>query len=82
MSLVISKDIRSYMTFPELDKMKDLKMVAFTDASLGNINKGTGSTGAFIIWVMEKTGNYCPIAWNAHKIKRVVRSTLEAECRA
>ena len=73
------KDIRSYMTFPELDKMKELKMVVFTDASLGNINEGTGSTGAFIIWVMDKTGNCCPIAWNAHKIKRVVRSTLAAE---
>ena len=28
---------------------------------------------------MDKTGNCCPIAWNAHKIKRVVRSTLAAE---
>ena len=73
------KDIRSYMTFPELDKMKELKMVVFTDASLGNTNEGTGSTGAFIICVMDKTGNCCPIAWNAHKIKRVVRSTLAAK---
>ena len=32
-----------------------------------------------IIWVMDKTGNSCPIAWNAHKVKRVVRSTLAAE---
>ena len=31
------KDIRSYMTFPELDKMKELKMVVFTDVSLGDI---------------------------------------------
>ena len=28
---------------------------------------------------MDKTGNCCPIAWNAHKIKMVVRSTLAAE---
>ena len=54
-------------------------MVVFTDASLGNINEGTGSTGAFSIWVMDKTGHCCPIAWNAHKIKRVVRSTLAPE---
>ena len=54
-------------------------MVVFTDASLGNINEGTGRTGAFIIWVMDKTGHCCHIAWNAHKIKRVVRSTLAAE---
>ena len=31
------------MTFPELDKMKELKMVVFTDASLGNINEGTNA---------------------------------------
>ena len=43
------KDIRSYITFPALDKMKELKIVLFADASLGNINEGTGSTGAFII---------------------------------
>ena len=73
------EDIQSYMTFPELDKMKELKMVVFTNASLGNINEGTGSTGAFIIWVMDKTGHCCPVAWDAHKIKRVVRSTLAAE---
>ena len=57
------------MTFPELDKMKELKMVVLTDASLDNINEGTGSTDAYIIWVMDKTGNSCPIAWNAHSQK-------------
>ena len=44
-----------------------------------NINEGTGSTGAYIVWLMDNTGQCCPIAWNAHKIKRVVRSTLAAE---
>ena len=28
---------------------------------------------------MDKTGHCCPITWNAHKIKRVLRSTLAAE---
>ena len=28
---------------------------------------------------MDKTGHCCPIVWNAHKIKRVVRSFLAAE---
>ena len=72
------KDIKSFMTFPRLDRSY-LKIVVFTDASLGNINEGLGSTGAYIVWMMDKTGNCCPIAWNAHKIKRVVRSTLAAE---
>lgn len=73
------KDIQSFMTFPKMDKTKELKVIVFTDASLGNINEGTGSTGAFIIWLMDSTGKCCPIAWNAKKIKRVVRSTLAAE---
>ena len=51
----------------------------FTDASLGNINEGTGSTGAHIVWLMDNSGRCCPVTWNAHKIKRVVRSTLAAE---
>ena len=29
--------------------------------------------------MIDITGHCCPIAWNAHKIKRVVRSTLAAE---
>ena len=73
------KDIKSFMTFPKLDKTKELKVVVFTDAFLGNINEGTGSTGAYIIWLMDNTGRCCLIAWNAKKIKRVVRSTLAAE---
>ena len=72
------KDIRSFIQFPGLDKTK-LTVVVFTDASLGNINKGTGSTGAHIVWLMDNSGRCCPVTWNAHKIKRVIRSTLAAE---
>ena len=56
-------------------------IVVLTDASLGNtcINDGTGSTGAYIVWLMDNTGQCCSAVWNAHKIKRVVRSTLAAE---
>ena len=73
-----SKDIQSFLFFPRLNKA-ELKIVVYTDASLGNINGGTGSTGALIVWLMDNRGQCCPIAWNAHKIKRVVRSTLAAE---
>ena len=73
------KDIQSFMTFPRLTSLEDLKIVVFSDASLGNINDVAGSTGAFIVWLMDNTGQCCPIAWKAHKIKRVVRSTLAAE---
>ena len=53
------KDIKSFMTFPKLDKTKELKVVVFTDASLGNINEGTGSTGAYIIWLMLSDSMEC-----------------------
>ena len=31
-------------------------MAVYTDASLGNINEGTGSTGAYFVWLMDSTG--------------------------
>lgn len=72
-------DICSFLTFPKLNKSSELKIVVFTDAAMGNISDGTGSVGAFIVWLMDNTGQCCPLAWSAHKIKRVVRSTLAAE---
>ena len=58
------KDTKSYMTFPRLDR-NNLKLVVFTDASPGNINEGLGSKGAYIVWMTDKTGNCCHIAWNS-----------------
>ena len=51
----------------------------FSDAALGNINSGKGSTGALIIWIKDRKGNCCPICWQANNIKRVVCSTIAAE---
>ena len=73
------KDINSFLTFSKLNKSSVIKVVVFTDASMGNINDGTGSIGAYIVWLLDKKRHCCPIAWNAHKIKRVVRSTLAAK---
>ena len=63
------------MTFPRLTSLVDLKIVF----SLGNINDGAVSTGAFIVWRMDNIGQFCPNEGNAHKTKCVVRSTLAAE---
>lgn len=60
-------------------KDSELAIIVFTDASLGNVNGGTGSTGAHIIWLADNTGLCCPIAWHASKIRKVVRSTIAAE---
>lgn len=73
------QEIDSLLTFPNLLKESNLKIILFTDASLGNVSNGTGSTGAYILWIMDQNGNCCPISWQANKIKRVVRSTIAAE---
>ena len=74
------KDIRSMILFPKLSKnFKDWKIVVVTDASLCNINGGTGSTAGHIVWLMDCYGKCCPLSWHAIKIKRVVRSTIAAE---
>ena len=74
------KDIRSINSFPNLSsKTSDWKIVVFTDASLCNINDGTGSTAGYIVWLVDHQGKCCPLSWHAGKIKRVVRSTIAAE---
>ena len=74
------KDIRSMISFPALSRnIDDWKIVVFTDASLCNINNGTGSTAGHIIWLMDCHGKCCPVSLHANKIKRVVRSTIAAE---
>ncbi|KAK6191184.1 hypothetical protein SNE40_002922 [Patella caerulea] len=74
------KDIDSVLNFPKLQCDKsELKLVLYTDASLGNLNNGLGSTAAHILWLVDSNHNSCPISWHSAKIKRVVRSTLAAE---
>ncbi|XP_053390666.1 uncharacterized protein LOC128553510 [Mercenaria mercenaria] len=74
------KDVRSFLSFPRLSSnVSDWRIVVFTDASLCNINDGTGSTAAFVIWLADTQGRCCPLDWHTNKIKRVVRSTIAAE---
>ena len=44
-----------------------------------NINDGSGSTLAHIVWLMDKFGHCCPIRSKANKICIVVCSTIAAE---
>jgi len=74
------KDVRSMIAFPRLsNRVSDWRIVIFTDASLCNINKGAGSTAAYVVWLAGNQGKCCPLAWHTNKIKRVVRSTIAAE---
>ena len=54
----------------------------WTDASLFTLNEGVNSTGAMLILLVNEEGTCVPIVWQANKIKRIVRSSLEAECLA
>ena len=74
------KDTKSIVKFPSMNKnIHTWKIIVFTDASLCNINDGTGSTAGHIVMVMDRHGESCPLYWHSGKIKRVVRSTIAAE---
>ena len=56
-------------------------LVAFCDASFASLPNG-GSQGAFIIFLIDCNGTYCPLTWQSRRIRRVVKSTIAAECLA
>lgn len=66
--------------FPSLClPVESWKLVVFTDAAHANICNGTGSVGAYVVFLVDSDGKCCTLAWKANKIKRVVRSSLAAE---
>ncbi|CAC5357015.1 unnamed protein product [Mytilus coruscus] len=75
------QDIGPIQFFPSLkgNVTEDWEIFVFSDAVLGNINDGKGSTGAHIVWIKDRIGKCCPISWQANKIERVVRSSIAAE---
>lgn len=52
-----------------------------SDASYGCLPDGS-SQGGFIIFLCDERERCVPITWSTTKIKRIVRSTLAAECMA
>ena len=73
-----AKKISSKLIIPNLSDMADVKFVAYCDASFGAL-AGGGSQGGYIIFLVGSNDNYLPIAWQSHRIKRVVKSTHAAE---
>ena len=66
--------------FPRLD-IKKLRMLVYSDASLGNLDDKLKSCKAYIVFLADDT-RACPLTWNCKKIDRVCSDTLEAETRA
>lgn len=59
----------------------DCSIVSFCDASFGNLPNG-GSQGAYFTFLIDQAGVYVPIAWQSRRVRRVVKSTVAAECLA
>ena len=64
--------------FPRLN-LQACSLVGFCDASFANL-PDSGSQGAFLIFLVDSNGLYCLIAWQSRRIRRVVHSTIAAEC--
>ena len=62
-----------------LAKFKEkVEIEVFTDASYGNSIDDSPQIG-YIVAVRDNEGNRCPIVWKSKCVRRVARSTIEAE---
>ena len=71
---------RVSIKFPMLD-LSSCSVVIYSDASYGNLPDGS-SQGGYIVFLCDEKGVCVPITWSSTKIRRIVRSTLAAECLA
>lgn len=77
----LKQDELSMSYLPIVNNFRDCKIIIFVDASFGNLVSG-GSQGGYLIFLVGKDGRCCLIAWQSRRIRRVVKSTLAAECLA
>ena len=76
-----AKDSECKIWISDIGNVEDWELELSTDASLGNLCEGVGSTGAKVVLLVNRvTGRCAPINWQCNKIVRVVDSTLSAEC--
>ena len=71
------KNTPTDIKFPVFTSLNDLYIKVYTDASYANCDD-KGSMGGHIIFLTDGI-NCCPIAWQAKKIQRIVRSSTAAE---
>ena len=74
-----SSDIQ--FRFPRGLDLSSCSIVVFCDASFANL-PDNGSQGAQIIFLIDNSGRYCVLNWQSRRIRRVVNSTIAAECLA
>ena len=64
------------------DNLADSKLLVFCDASFANMTVGGSQGGYIVFWLDAFENNINPIAWQSHRIKGIVNSTLAAEAMA
>ena len=69
------------LCYQNLGPSECLNFVTFTDAAYANLIDG-GSQGAYFIFLVGENGACILISWQSRRIKRIVKSTLEAETSA
>ena len=69
------------LRFPRGLDLSSCSIVVFCDASFANL-PDKGSQGAHIIFLVDNSGRYCVLNWQSRRIRRVVNSTIAAECLA
>ena len=67
------------ISFPVQGSVSELKIYVYFVASYANLPDGFSSAGGHFIFLMGADKQCCPLTCSAHKIKRVVKSTLSAE---
>ncbi len=66
------------MRFLYLGKDSSVKLVVYSDSSMGNLPDG-GTQGRHFIMLMGENGKFSPISWQSKRIRRAIRSTLVGE---
>ena len=66
------------LKFQCLGDVTKIQLIAFSDASLGNLPDG-GYQGGYLIVLMGENGKFSPLCWQSKRIRRVVRSSLAGE---
>ena len=83
--IAVNKTIRKLqneefdLKFVDLGDLRKCKFLVFSDASYRNLLDG-GSQGGYIIFLANNDNKVIPIQWQSRRIRRIVRSTLAAEC--
>ena len=77
---VVSKlNTKKRVRYPKLDlKEGGLKIVVYSDASLGNLDGKINSSRGYVVFLCSGQ-RACCLNWASNKISRVVSSTLESE---